>query len=304
MEASLAECGWTVSAQPFTASGRGLRDPREIGADGEYWTEYRDLPGANLVARYGDGSGPVTAVAAHLDGVAGSPGANDNASGLAALLELARVIPKFDLAAPPLLVALDMEELGGFGARAFFTEHHEEIREVIVLECVAMTHDEPGTQQVPFPFGLVYPRVVSSVRRRGRRADWISVLFRPSSRRLAKSLRAALREAGGPHFAHLLCDPLGRAVIGPVLRVLVPALRNLARSDHSDAWELGIPAVCLTDTANFRDAAYHTSDDLPDRLDYGFLSRVVAGVAAVVAARAERPSPAGRVRGGDARTVP
>lgn len=150
---------------------------------------------------------------------------------------------------------------------------------MLVLESVAVAYGEPGSERVPFGFGVFFPRAVRAIRRDGSKADWISLLYRPSSRSLTERLRTALRAAGGPHFAHSFCDPLGRPIIGPLLDKLIPQLCNLSRSDHSHAWDRGIPAVCVTDTADFRYSAYHTPDDLPDRLNYDFLTRVVAGIA-------------------------
>lgn len=176
MTSSLLAEGWQVSEQRFVASGRGLRDPSEVTGSGGAGRTVTTLAGVNLVAWRGDAAGPMTVVAARLDSVAGSPGADDNASGLAALLELARLLADARPGVQPMLVALDMEEIGGFGARAFFDAYAERITEALVLESVAVAWGQPGTQQVPFGFDLFFPRTVAAVRRRGRKADWISPL--------------------------------------------------------------------------------------------------------------------------------
>jgi Zn-dependent M28 family amino/carboxypeptidase len=203
-------------------------------------------------------------VAAHFDTVEQSPGADDNASGLAAVLEVARLVQIMDLARPVRFIAFNLEEENLLGSSAYATElgtSGEEIVGAIVLECVGYAKSETGTQQRP-------PHVPIDVPTTG---DFLAVVGNEKSHHLV----ASLREAGNRAIPALKLIPLvvpGRGEILPDTR----------RSDHAAFWDHGFPAVMLTDTANFRNPHYHRPTDTIETLNLDFLANVTNAVAAAV----------------------
>jgi hypothetical protein len=257
----LESAGWQVRRRPFAVAGTGI-------------------VGANLLAdRPADDSAPAPdlLVGAHLDTVPGSPGADDNASGVACLLELARVLP----AGRVRLVVFDEEETGLHGARALAAELMTGPRPtaVVVFECVGYTAAAAGSQQLPPAVALAYPGQVRRIRRRGWRGDWTLLAYRNDALRPARLLGSGLAQLGGPDAVVLARDPLDIPLVGPLLRRYLPVAEHFARSDHQPFWDLGMPAIQVTDTANFRNPTYHRPDDTPDTLDYERMADVTAATA-------------------------
>lgn len=224
---------------------------------------------ANVVAEL-SGSAEIVLVGAHLDSAAESPGANDNASGVAALLALARRCA----AAPPArtlrFVAFANEEPPFFGTERMGSARHaraslargERISAMLALESLGCFRDEPDSQRYPLPLlALVYPS----------RGDFLAFVGSPGSRALVHRAIAAFRAA---------------TVLPSEGAVLPLAIPGVGWSDHAPFAELGIPSLMVTDTAPFRDARYHTPDDRPEFLDYARLARAVDGLEAVLRALA------------------
>jgi hypothetical protein len=200
-------------------------------------------------------------VGAHVDGPLGSPGADDNATGVAALLELALRLS----ASPPLrplwLVAFDLEEWGMLGSRALARElrrNQQRLHLMLSLEMLGYTAE---TQDYP----LEAMRPVY-----GNRGDYIA---------LVGNLGAA---------GHLLTlgHGMGKHVNTKVLPVLnrgqqLPAVR---RSDHSPFWDAGYNAVLVTDTSFLRNPHYHKASDTIETLDLPFLMAVIDGLEAAISA--------------------
>jgi hypothetical protein len=241
------ELGYTVELQRFEVAGRVVDN---IAA------ERRGL-------RYAD---QVVIVGAHYDSVMGSPGANDNASGVAALVELARMCGEsrtartvrfvaFANEEPPLFQTDDMGSLQ-YARRA--RARGEPIVAMLSIETIGAYTDEPGSQQYPLPFfRLLYPGT----------ANFIAFVGNVGSRRL-------VRQAVGAFRAHTAFPSEGAAVPGWIAGV--------GWSDHWAFWQHGYPAIMVTDTALFRYGPYHTHADTPDQVDYERLARVVDGLTAVV----------------------
>lgn len=237
----LAKCGWAASGQLVQAWGKTYRN---VVA-----TKYPDRPGQGPER-------PPLLIGAHYDTVSGSPGADDNASGLVVLLEVAARLQARPLARPIWLVAFCLEEQDRLGSQAFAARLKREGRELagaIILECVGFARSEEGTQQTP-------PGVPISVPTQG---DFLAMVGNEASRSLVAQLEQEARLK--------------------TLSLIVPdggeAIPHTRRSDHASFWDAGYPAVMLTDTANFRNPHYHRETDTMDTLNLEFLSNVAAAVA-------------------------
>lgn len=258
------EYGWEVQDQPCT--------DEELG------------DGLNVVATLPGVRTPhaVVVVGAHHDTVPLTPGADDNGSGLAGLLEVARLLGSERWDATIELVAFDFEEVGvGAGERGRFSgsrryvkglrETGRDCRAVFIFEMIGFRNLSPGSQTVPDGFASLFPTLAGLLAARQGRADFV----------------AALGDARGPLLAHLEQTAAEAVPSLPVLAVRVPdsvPLRDLFRSDHVPFWEAGLPAVMLTDTANFRNPHYHQPTDRPETLSPEFWRDVVAATLATVVA--------------------
>jgi hypothetical protein len=258
---ALCQAGWQTDRRPFVWSG-----PADMSIGGP-------IQGINVLARRRaatSGSNGTILVGAHYDTVEDSPGADDNGSGVAALLELARVLSDHRFGHDVVLCAFDLEEPGFFGARALISElrHH--------------TDTAPGSQRLPPGVAAVFRAQVRTLRRYGFRGDWTLVAHRASSTALARCFAETLIHLAGPDTAIVARDPVDLPLLGGLLARLVPWSRDFARSDHVPFWEAGIPAIQITDTANFRNPHYHRPTDTPETLDYGRIAAIVAAVGTVV----------------------
>lgn len=207
-------------------------------------------------------------LAAHYDTVEESPGADDNASALTVLLEVARRLQATALARPVRFVAFCLEEEDLFGSRAYVTHLRESGQAVygsIVLECVGYASDLQGSQRTPPGIPVAVPSA----------GNFLALI----GNQTAAALTTALSHAMAPAV--------------PVVPLVVPGngeqLPDTRRSDHTAFWEQGIPAVMVTDTANFRNPHYHRSTDTVDTLNLTFLAAVTDAVTNAVLALAAAP---------------
>ena len=205
-------------------------------------------------------------LAAHYDTVAGSPGADDNASALAVLLEVAHRLNARPVHRPIRFIAFCLEEDHLRGSRAY-TDHlaatGQPITGAVVLECVGYARDEPDSQRIPPGIPIPVPST----------GNFLAVIGNQAS-------AAFTRHVSDNLLAHV-----------PVVPLIVPGngeqLPDTRRSDHTSFWEQGFPAVMLTDTANFRNPHYHRPTDTLDTLNLDFMVAVADGVTATVLALAE-----------------
>lgn len=197
-------------------------------------------------------------IGAHYDSVSTTPGADDNASAVAALLTCAKLIAEAALNLPVCFVAFNREEDGLIGSEDFVKNYllgsNLKIREVHILEMVGYCKHSSGSQQIPAGLPIKIPNT----------ADFLGVLGNRDSNSLLDIL---LKQAGSyvPDFP----------VIGLKVYMGIEAhLPVLGRSDHEPFWQVGIPTLLWTDTAEFRNPNYHLPSDTPDTLDYAFLRQV------------------------------
>lgn len=280
-------------------------DPRGIGAAERSivaglreagWHAYRRRfsgppAGWNVEAMRPGESTATLAVVAHHDTIAGSGGADDNGSGVAVLLEAARLLAPWRFRRSVLLATVDLEETGRFtGAEALISlaGRRAPIAGAIVLESVGFVDAAPGSQRIPPGLGLLYPVQLGTARANGLAGTWTLLIHRRSSAPIARAMSAALRAQGGEGAALSIRDPVDLRLVGPVLPWIVPTVRHLARSDHAAFWRHGIPAICVTDTADLRNPHYHRSDDLPATLDAGRMAEVAVATAFAIGRLAGR----------------
>ncbi len=236
--------GLTVSHQVYSA----------------YGTQFR-----NVVAKLSGETDDIIVIGAHYDSVAGSPGANDNASGVAALLELAALNAGERFHRTVHFVAFANEELphGGtdaMGSLAYAdraTQNGEKITAMISLETIGYYTDESHSQNYPAPLTWLYPDT----------GNFVAFIGNLRSRQLVRAAIASFR-------SHATIASEG--IAAPEL------LRDIGRSDHASFWRHGYPAIMVTDTAPFRYPYYHTPQDTPDKIDFPRLARVTAGMNHVI----------------------
>ncbi len=253
------------------------------GLEGRHHTfTYAGRTGTNLLGRKvgRNPALPPILVSAHYDTVPGSPGADDNASGVAAMLECARVLASAPIQRTVEFAAFDMEETqpegeGLIGSGAFVRDlaSSREYVGVYNLEMVGYTSG-PGTQGLPPGFQYLFPGVYRHVEGRRFSGDSVAVISQGRSVALSQRLVTAARYA--PELD----------VIPVEIPAGLPIPSDLFRSDHACFWAAGIPAVMITDTANFRNPHYHTARDTADTLDYAFLCGVTRTLLAAVAEQA------------------
>ena len=196
---------------------------------------------------------------AHLDSVAGTPGADDNASGVAVLLEAARVLSRFKPRSQLLFCAFNLEELNMIGSTHFAKKlkaARAKVDGMISLEMVGYTDSKAGSQNYPFGLKAFYPD----------RGDFIGVIGNWNSSSLLRRCARQMRQVPGLGVETLSVPGNG---------ALVPAVRL---SDHSPFWDLGYPALMITDTAFYRNPHYHGATDTLDTLDLNFMAKVCDGV--------------------------
>jgi Zn-dependent M28 family amino/carboxypeptidase len=214
---------------------------------------------------------PLLIVGAHYDTVPGSPGADDNASAVAALLELARLMEPVLHGPGPFqsrlhLAAYDLEEYGMIGSHIHSRGLLRELaalRGMIALEMLGYCSSRPGSQRLPPELVDTYPDV----------GNFIGVCGNEDSSDLVVAVAGAMKEVEGLPVEFLAVPGRGEAL--PPVRL----------SDHSSFWDHGYPALMVTDTAFLRNPHYHQSSDTPETLDYAFLAKVTAGVYLAVRAQ-------------------
>lgn len=208
----------------------------------------------------------IVVIGAHYDSApGGTPGADDNASGVAGVLELARLFKDTQPERTVRFVAFANEEppyfrtdlMGSVVYARGCRERGDKVVAMLCLECLGFYCDEPASQSYPPPLGKPYPDI----------ADFIAFCSNPTSypllRQCIKQFRATTEFPSQ----------------GLVASENIPVI---GWSDHHSFWEAGYPAVMVTDTALFRNPSYHQENDTADSLDYERMARVVGGIGRVV----------------------
>ena len=214
----------------------------------------------------------IIVLGAHYDTVRGSPGANDNGSGVAVLLELARAFQAALLGHTLRLVAFVNEEMPYFhtdrqGSRVYASAAHrrgDDIRLMLALETMGYYRDEPGTQGYPPLFRFFYPD----------RGDFIAFVSDFRSRRAMRQLANEFRAVSQFPLQHVATF------------AFVP---GVAWSDHLSFWREGYRAIMVTDTAFYRYPFYHSPQDSAEKLDYTRLAQVTRALSQALSNMSMRP---------------
>lgn len=246
LEEVFQDMGYAVEPQTYTVRGKSVR---------------------NLEVSLGGASGAeeILVIGAHYDTVSGSPGANDNTTGVAALLEIARSLSEEKFARSMRFVAFVNEEppffyspdMGSYRYARRARGRNENIIAMLSLETLGYYSDVPGSQQYPNPvYGWLYPNT----------ADFIGFVGGLRSRKLVWRC----------------LDSFRRNTDFPAEGVAAPGnMMGIHWSDHWSFWQAGYRALMVTDTALFRYPHYHAATDTPDKIDYDRLARVVKGLTKV-----------------------
>jgi hypothetical protein len=246
LERQLAAMGYTVARQPFD--------------DGHV----RNL---DVLIEPADPKAPTLIIGAHYDSAFTAPGANDNGTGAAAVIELARMLADLRGKAPVRIrLALFVNEeppffhtdrMGSLVYARQLKASGERVAGMLSLETIGWFSDKPGSQHYPFPLDMLYPDT----------GNFVAFVGTTSSRALVRRVTGAFREVA--QF--------------PSVGGTAPSfVTGIDWSDHWSFEQVGVPAVMVTDTATFRYPYYHTPDDTPDKVDYQRLARIVAGLERVV----------------------
>jgi Zn-dependent M28 family amino/carboxypeptidase len=249
IEETLAFAGYSVSAQRYTADDVEVRN-----------LEVTIEPTAD------DPEVKTIVVGAHYDSVGDVPGANDNGSGTAAVIELARLLKDMKPAHTRLRLVLFVneeppyfktEDMGSYRYAAMMAERHEPVSAMITLETIGYFSEEPGSQLYPPPFGAILPS----------QGNFVAFVGTLESRRLVRGTIGAFRRN------------TAFPTVGGVAPGFIPGI------DWSDHWSFaqhGFPAIMVTDTAPFRYFHYHRLSDTPDKVDYESLARITKGMERVL----------------------
>jgi len=246
VQSEFESAGYAVERQPYDADGLTC------------YNLAVELPGTVRADE-------ILIIGAHYDTVPDCPGANDNASAVAALLALARYSAHNPCDRTLRLVAFANEEpphfwsptMGSLVYARRCRERGERVVGMITLETLGYYSDQPGSQRYPWPFSLLYPS----------RGDFLGFVGNLSSRQFVRDAIGAFRQ-------HARFASEGAALPG--------LIQEAGWSDHWSFWQQGYPALMVTDTAPFRYPYYHTPQDTPDKLDYDRLARVVVGLRAAI----------------------
>ena len=249
LASELSRSGYQVIEEPVK-SDSSLQNSRYT-----FVNVIAELPGSGQQAQ-------ILEIGAHYDTVEQSPGADDNASGVSAMLEIARTLSAIPLQRSIRFCFFAQEERGGYGSRYHVRQivsKQEAVAGAIILEMIGYTSQDADSQASPLRIPFLFSPPTTG--------NFIAVIGNLASGKLGNRIEAASR-----HYVADLEYFSANRVGG--------FFKDALRSDHKYYWDAGIRAIMLTDTANLRNPNYHRTTDTADTLDYTFLRQVTQAVAA------------------------
>jgi Zn-dependent M28 family amino/carboxypeptidase len=264
IEREFADIGDPVERQTYDVSGREV---------------------ANLIVERRGTQRPreIVILGAHYDTVDTTPGADDNASAVATLIEVARLLHGHSFRRTVRFVAFTCEEPPHFYTDTMGSEVYarrcrqlgEQIVGALCLEMVGYYSSKPGSQQIPQEI----PRILRWAF--PRRGNFLAAVGNTRSWRLVWTFRRGFK----------------RAVRFPLYSIALPErVHEIRLSDNSSFWDYGYPALMLTDTSFLRNPHYHRDTDTPDTLDYARMARATVGIAGGIARLAKTTSKPSRMQ--------
>ncbi|MBK9764864.1 MAG: M28 family peptidase [Flavobacteriales bacterium] len=218
-------------------------------------------------------------VDAHYDAVANVPGADDNATGVVATLEIARILSQYTFKNSIRYIGFTFEEQGLIGSQYHVQSDFPEWEThdgTLNMEMIGYYSDEPNSQTVPAGFDFLFPDAVAAIEADEYRGNFLTVVGNTNSQSLINTYSNACDQYV-PTLRHITLEVPGNGTIAPDLR----------RSDHASFWDEGIQALMLTDGSNFRNANYHTPNDVVATIDITFLTQNTKATLATAAILAE-----------------
>jgi len=218
----------------------------------------------------------VVIIDAHYDTVVNSPGADDNGSGVAGVLEAARILSRFPSDKSLRFIGFDLEESGLIGSTQYvanFLPADEHAAGVLNFEMIGYFSQAPNSQTLPAGFNILFPDAYNAVAAQQFRGNFITNVGNAKS--------AALVDLFDQSAATYVPNLRVASLKAPGNSEVAPDLR---RSDHTPFWQAGISALMITDGANFRNACYHTAkDSAEDKLTFSFMADVLRATIATAA---------------------
>lgn len=248
IETELSRYGLTPVPHPYTVDGVEVRNIEVV-----------------LEPSRSSSETPCIVIGAHYDAPDDFCGANDNATGVAALLEIARAMARAQPRSVRLRLVFFVNEeypygktpmMGSWQYAKILADKGEPVQGMIALETLGFFSDEPGSQRFPKPFDIVYPDT----------GNFVAFVALPGGRKFLHASLAAFRRTGA----------------FPSIGGLAPGhLEGIDMSDHWSFHQFSYPALMITDTAPFRNPHYHEATDTPENVDYESLARITAALVAM-----------------------
>lgn len=248
IERQLQNIGYSIGRQEYSVDGTNVRNIEAV----------RDAPGHAAAA--------TLVIGAHYDSFENAPGANDNATGTAAVIELARLLKDWQPERTRVRFVLFVNEeppyyrsreMGSWRYAERLFETRERLLGMISLETIGAFSEAANSQRYPQPFGLIFPST----------ANFVAFVGLPGARR----------------FLHDVIGSFRRNLAFPSIGGLAPDIvPGIGWSDHWAFQQFGFPAIMITDTAPYRYPHYHLPSDTPDKVDFDKLARITNGLELIV----------------------
>jgi hypothetical protein len=235
----------------------------------------------NLLGRQTGMTDPVRTyiVDGHYDAVVNTPGADDNGTAVAAMLEIAKILSTYTFRHSLRYIGFAFEEQGLIGSMQYVQNGMppwEQVHGVLNMEMIGYYSDQPQSQSMPQGFEMLFPQAAAELQANEFRGDFLTIVGNTASDALNDAFAGSATQYV-PQLRTLQLSVPGNGLIAPDLR----------RSDHAPFWDAGIPALMLTDGSNYRNPHYHLPSDVVSTIDPQFFANSTRAVLAAAATLAE-----------------